>query len=143
MKFLAVCFQAGLLSLFFLFCFFYESRSLTSACILSCDAVWQTSQYIINEMKLDAPEQINPDAFLYLLKHRNVRRSIRRVFVLNAAAACFIMCVISVLMKPDKLATAQECAGPSAPAPHFLNPAHCSHLEVLLDKFFFFQYTPS
>lgn len=106
-------------------------------CILPCYAVWQTGQYIIDEMKLDAPEQINPDAFLFLLKHRNVRRSIRRVFALNAAAACFIMFVISVLMKPDKLATVQECGGPSALTPHFLNPVHCSRLMV------FFQYTPS
>lgn len=112
-------------------------------CILPCYAVWQTGQYTIDEMKLDAPEQINPDAFLFLLKHRNVRRSIRRVFALNAAAARFIMCVISVLMKPDKLATVQECGGPSALTPHFLNPAHCSRLKVLLGKFFFLQYTPS
>lgn len=108
-------------------------------CILPCYAVWQTGQYIIDEMNLDAPEQINPDAFLFLLKHRNVRRSIRRVFALNAAAARFIMCVISVLMKPNKLATVQECGGPSALTPHFLNPAHCSRLKVLLGKFFFFS----
>lgn len=48
------------------------------------------------------------------------------------------MCVISVLMKPDKLATVQECGGPSALTPHFLNPAHCSRLKVLLGKFFVF-----
>lgn len=58
---------------------------------------------------------------------------------LNAAAARFIMCVISVLMKPDKLATVQECGGPSALTPHFPNPAHCSRLKVLPGKFFFFS----
>lgn len=40
------------------------------------------------------------------------------------------MCVISVPMKPDKLAAVQECGGPSALAPRSLNPAHCAGLKV-------------
>lgn len=48
----------------------------------------------------------------------------------NAAAVCFNKCVIPVLVKPDKLATVQECGGPSALAPFFINPVHCSGLKV-------------
>lgn len=55
------------------------------------------------------------------------------VFVSNAPAMRFIMCVISILIKADKFSAVQECEGPSAL--DSLIPAHCSGLKVL--GFFF------